>query len=175
MDLKTFALSLLESEGVKASTELVPVLRQAHAALIVLHLVQRTNHWEASGPSQYGDHQLYERLYDAAAEDMDSFAERVAGVFDPHVLAYGADLIARIETELKVHLEHKTVLERALHAERHTAEALVNAWNALKDEGLIELAPGFVDDLMPALISKREEAIYLLRQRGGEESDISPG
>src|SRR5260221_1323398 len=45
-----------------------------------LYNVNQTHHWTASGDSFFGDHQLFQRLYERAIEDIDSIAEKVIGL-----------------------------------------------------------------------------------------------
>ena len=54
------------------------------ACLRAAHHLYWTRHWMAKGTPFYGDHLLFERLYEARVEEIDGLAELIAGL-------YGAD------------------------------------------------------------------------------------
>ena len=45
------------------------------------HHVYWTLHWQARGPTSYGDHLLYQRLYEARIEEIDGLAEVIAAEY----------------------------------------------------------------------------------------------
>ena len=45
-----------------------------------LATVHQTHHWTAKGDPFYGDHLLYQRLYDAVVVDIDALAEKAVGL-----------------------------------------------------------------------------------------------
>jgi DNA-binding ferritin-like protein len=59
------------------------------AALRGAHHVLWTLHWQARGAPYYGDHLLYQRLYEARVKEIDRVAETIAAL-------YGADKLAAV-------------------------------------------------------------------------------
>lgn len=59
------------------------------ASLRSAHHVYWTLHWQAKGAPYYGDHLLYQRLYEARVKEIDRVAEAVAAL-------YGADKLAAV-------------------------------------------------------------------------------
>src|SRR5574342_884762 len=57
------------------------LLQHSLAALRVTYLMHQQSHWEVSGDSFYGDHQLLQRLYEMAQADVDALAERMVGLY----------------------------------------------------------------------------------------------
>lgn len=51
------------------------------AALRASHHVYWTLHWQAKGAPYYGDHLLYQRLYEARVKEIDRVAEAVAALY----------------------------------------------------------------------------------------------
>lgn len=54
-------------------------------SVLLVHLkflasVHQTHHWTAKGDPYYSDHLLFERLYDAVAEEIDGVAEKAIGL-----------------------------------------------------------------------------------------------
>ena len=124
-----------------------------------------TAHWRARGDSFYGDHLLFERLYDgdpSMDEEIDTLAEKM-------VATYGRDSVltqviwpgstAFIEAGLRSSecpFRQSIFLEEALQA------SIRSTYDTLKAEGKLSLG---MDDFLMGLASERETAVYLLRQR----------
>jgi len=50
------------------------------AALRATTLIHQTNHWQTSGKVFYGDHLLFERLYNQSQDGIDGLAEKALGL-----------------------------------------------------------------------------------------------
>ena len=58
------------------------------ASYKALALIHQHNHWTTKGSSFYGDHLLFEKLYNKALEDLDLAAEKFMGIFGDECLDY---------------------------------------------------------------------------------------
>jgi len=131
------------------------------ASLKAIALIHQHSHWTTKGNSFYGDHLLFERIYNSALENLDLAAEKFMGLFGPDCLHYV------LQTDLlnKVLLKYKGLegepLEMSLTIEKDFLKFSQDAYNCFKDEGKLSLG---LDDMVMAIASKREEAIYLLTQ-----------
>jgi DNA-binding ferritin-like protein len=131
------------------------------ASFKALALVHQHNHWTTKGLSFYGDHLLFEKLYDKALEDLDLAAEKFLGVFGDECLKY--DLQAEF---LNKSLEHYSdmegsPLEMSLAIEKDINQLCKDAYNCFKNEDKLTLG---IDDMLMSLASNREESVYLLQQ-----------
>jgi DNA-binding ferritin-like protein len=123
-----------------------------------LYIIHQGSHWTTSGPSFYGDHLLFERLYKSAQEDADALAERIiglAGVESMKLDKQMSDISVRISTLSSVVLQPEKVEDgciRLITKAIDTAEANGNMTNGL-------------EDLLMSISSNRETALYLLKQR----------
>lgn len=128
-----------------------------------LALVHQNSHWLTKGPSFYGDHLLYERLYKSASEDADAIAERFIGLFGADVLDLGmqAQLIGKTLEKFA----GGDPIETSLKAEKEFILFAEKFYNALDKEGKLTLG---LEDLLPAVASNRETSVYLLQQVAGK-------
>lgn len=135
------------------------------ASLKAVALIHQHSHWTTKGITFYGDHLLFERIYNSALENLDTAAEKFMGLFGPDCLNY------TLQAELlnKVLLKYKGLeasqLERSLSIEKDFIKFSQDAYNCFKDEGKLTLG---LDDMIMAIASKREESVYLLQQPYGK-------
>jgi DNA-binding ferritin-like protein len=137
------------------------VLQQVLAHLKALAWVHWTCHWQVQGDPFYGDHQLFERLYDALPESIDDLAEKI-------VFLYGREAVDPILLEemslqvLKNNLTSKSLYLKALAMEQSLQTLLKSTYTNLKENNLLSLG---MDDFIMSLANKHETHLYLLKQR----------
>lgn len=138
------------------------------ATLKALSLIHQHNHWTTKGIAFYGDHLLFERLYKSTLENLDLAAEKFIGVFGDQCLSY--DL--QVELLAKVMLKYKNLegspMRMSLQAEKDFLKFSKDAYNCFEEEGKLTLG---LDDMVMAIASEREEAVYLLQQSLGEKHE----
>jgi len=131
------------------------------ATLKALSLIHQHNHWTTKGVSFYGDHLLFERLYKSTLENLDLAAEKFIGVLGDQCLGY--DLQA--ELLHKVLLKYKNLegspIQMSLEAEKDFLKFSKDAYNCFEEEGKLTLG---LDDMVMAIASDHEGAVYLLQQ-----------
>src|SRR5574338_1361252 len=68
------------------------------ATLKAIALIHQHNHWTTKGLTFYGDHLLFERLYNSTLKDVDLAAEKFMGLMDDSVLDYDTqnDLLHKV-------------------------------------------------------------------------------
>lgn len=136
------------------------------ATLKALALIHQHSHWLTRGDTFYGDHLLFERLYNSTLENLDLAAEKFIGLMGDACLDYEmqADLLHQVLTKYR-NLEGSPV-EMSLSIEKGFLKLSKDAYEALEAEDKMTLG---LDDMIMAIASKREEAVYLLQQtlKGG--------
>lgn len=145
-------------------------LQHLLALLRTLRWHYHTTHWRVYGKSFYGDHLMFERLYQGEPsldDEIDTLAEKM-------VALYGRDVVASqtIWPEATRSLESaarqsECPYRQALALEEEVQQTLKSAHDTLKAEG--KLTAG-MDDYLIALANERDTAIYLLKQRLSEKS-----
>lgn len=130
-----------------------------------LYILHQQSHWEAQA---YGDHLLFQRLYEDAQTLSDDAAERAKGLCGDKVIFEGEEAIAKkFEPKIKT---LSSLLESSLEIEKAFQVVNQNTYDALKSNDMITLG---LDDLLMSQASQSEVHIYLLQQalKGlGEES-----
>src|SRR5574337_90419 len=131
------------------------------ATLKAMTLIHQHSHWTTKGTGFYGDHLLFMRIYESAQKDLDLAAEKFMGVFGDQCLDY----------DLQNELLHKVLskysnlkgspLQMSLEMEKDFLKFSKEAYNCFEDEGKLTLG---LDDMIMAIASQREEAVYLLQQ-----------
>lgn len=131
------------------------------ASLKAISLIHQHSHWTTRGKAFYGDHLLFERLYKSVLENLDLAAEKFIGLFGDACLDYQlqADLLNKILLKYK-NLEGKP-MEMSLAIEKDFLKFSKDAYNCFEDEGRMTLG---LDDMIMAIASDREGAVYLLQQ-----------
>lgn len=137
------------------------------ATLKAIALVHQHSHWTTKGKPFYGDHLLFERIYKSSLEDLDLAAEKFIGLFGTDCLDYQlqADLLNKVLLRYKG-LEGEP-LAMSLAIEKDFLKFSKDAYNCFEEEGTLTLG---LDDMVMAIASNREGAVYLLQQ-ASKESD----
>jgi len=145
-------------------------LQHLLALLRTLRWHYHTTHWRVQGKSFYGDHLMFERLYQGEPsldDEIDKLGEKM-------VTLYGRDAVASqtIWPEATRSLESAIQqsdcpYRQALALEGEVQQTLKSAYDTLKAEG--KLTAG-MDDYLLALANERDTATYLLKQRLSENT-----
>ena len=152
-----------EAEEEPSSMEL---LQDLLSYLRFVYFMHWTAHWQVQGPTQYEDHLLFQRFYEAMPEEIDGLAEKI-------VAKYGAEAVAlpeqleRMSAEMDFLVEHGeeiSLLRKALMIEETLQEDIQNVLDVL--EARMDMTPG-MNDFLSALANDHETNIYLLQQRTG--------
>jgi DNA-binding ferritin-like protein len=131
------------------------------ASLKGMALIHQHSHWSTRGVAFYGDHLLFERLYNSALKDLDLAAEKFIGLLGDEVLDYDLqnELLHGVLQKYK-NLEGSP-LEMSLAMEKDFLKFSLQAYHAFEDADKLTLG---MDDMLMAIASQREESVYLLQQ-----------
>lgn len=130
------------------------------AALKNLYLMHQHHHWISKGENFYGDHLLFQRIYEGVSEDLDLAAEKFMGVFGDAALDYSVQnkILSGL---LNKYEESDSLIEKSLKAEKDFIKLCDTMYKTLKSLDKMTLG---LDDMIMSIASKREEAVYLLQQ-----------
>jgi DNA-binding ferritin-like protein len=165
------AQPMIVVQGALAAWSLVPCpeLAVVLVRLKALAELHQSHHWTAQGDHFYGDHLLFERLYNAVVGEVDAVAERAVGaggamnVLVGHVAQQVADLLA---TQPASTIPSSADLAKAsLAAEREFVTVLDALIVSLRENG--RATHGTVN-LLEDVASTHESHVYLLQQRVGQ-------
>ena len=147
--LRAVAQDAMDDEACKLLSTYVAFTR-------ALGLLHQQNHWIAQ---DYGDHLLFERLYDESQELADGAAERVMGLCNKLSLEGAESVIAQRFAAKEESLVG--CLESSLAIEKAFQDVCKKTYDTLKEKDMITLG---LDDMIMGQASDGETHIYLLQQ-----------
>jgi len=157
-------LSTSEPKKVEVSAEMV----MEFLACLKLNLsYTQAAHWVSKGDSSYGDHLLYERLYDEDVEEIDKYAEKFIpmtgeeAVNPANVLSVAADRMSKV-ANFSAGMSGEELAEGVLRCEKYVLAELEKLHESLKNTNDMTLG---LEDLLPEMHSLHESHVYLVSQR----------
>jgi len=132
------------------------------ALLRAVQVIHQNAHWNVKGETYYGDHLLFQRLYEAVGAEIDTLAEKITAMFGSYCVS-SSDQASRIESFVS-DWEHTypCYVTRSLYAEKQLQIIFKEAYDFLDECGTLSLG---MDDFLMAAANAHETAIYLLQQR----------
>lgn len=148
-----------------APSNVVNALIAVHVALRVEEMLFHVYHWRSKGADYYGDHLLYQRLYQARAEEIDRIGEVLVALGGVSSVAPGATIVGMQDLAARVEATQGTDAVKGLALVNETLRR-VNDANALLGKGPYTLS---VNNVLAGFADKHLEALYLLKQRAERE------
>lgn len=136
--------------------------------LRALSMLHHTHHWQTQGPQFYGDHLLYQRLYELADGQIDLVGEKAVGlgsselVMPRHSLENMRRYIEAVEDGDILDGISLKMAKRSLLAEKSFITAGEKMMDQLKSKGLLTRG---VEQLLGTILDEHEGVLYLLKQR----------
>ncbi len=166
---------ILCAQHIKSDFGEIPIsgLAALLAFLRAESMVHQAHHWQARGENSYGDHLMFERLYDGVVEDIDKIAERMVG--SGHALLASPVLHAK-HTSAVIQIfcggspPNPTPDENVFTSLRAVLETLVLlklVYVGLEQKGALSHG---LDNLLQGVADKHEEHVYLLKQRASQKT-----
>lgn len=132
-----------------------------------LAFVHQTHHWIAQSDSFYGDHKLFEQLYDAVVKEIDTVAEKAVGLGNEQ----NVNMKLQVAQLLKLccaYCSPQTVpnssdlAKASLNAEFNFLKLIKATYERMKENGTE--TPG-VENMLQDLFDAHEKHVYLLKRR----------
>lgn len=131
------------------------------ALMRAMYMHYQTAHWQTSGSDFYGDHLLFQRLYETLEEEIDMTAEKLIGLDGNEFV----DLSFQLNWT-KIYGEYlateSCLVKRSLQLERVFQSVLARSYELLDSIDVLTLG---LDDFLMSLASSHESHLYLLQQR----------
>jgi DNA-binding ferritin-like protein len=144
-------ISISKTAQEKEADELCELLSTYVAMLKSMYLCHQRSHWESRS---YGNHLLFQRLYEEVQEMADDAAEKTIGLCG-YIIHGNVCFMAN-----KVH-EGNDPISASLKIEELFQELSKTLYDTLKEKDLLTLG---LDDMIMSMASKSEVHIYLLKQ-----------
>lgn len=120
-------------------------------------------HWQVSGDNYYGDHLLFQRLYESVDKEIDPVAEKAIGLTnDPSTISpiQHSNLVSKYLAKFADGAEDG--IHASLRAERGLLDLILQIKAALEHQG--KLTDG-LDNMLQGVADTHEGHVYLLQQR----------
>jgi DNA-binding ferritin-like protein len=132
-----------------------------------LALVHQTHHWIAKGDAFYGDHQLFNRLYDKVVEEIDSVAERAVGMGGEQNVRLDLQVaqlykLVRSSEASQTVPQNSGLARQSLVAECNFQKIIKAMCLSMKEDR--SETPG-IENLLQGIADTHESHIYLLKRR----------
>jgi len=132
-----------------------------------LALVHQTHHWTAKGDPYYGDHLLFERLYNETEAEIDGVAEKSIGLGNEQNVDINLQASQLNELVTSLHAgqalpEESELAKRSLEAERSFIKVVSAMLASLKQTNA--MTDG-VENMLQGIVDAHESHVYLLRRR----------
>jgi len=135
--------------------------------LRALSMLHHTHHWQTKGSQFYGDHLLYQRLYELADGQIDMVGEKAVGLGSPELVDYKHSLenmnryLAAVESGDIMDAPALKMAKRSLLAEKSFITAGEKMMDQLKSKGLLTRG---VEQLLGTILDQHDGVLYLLTQ-----------
>lgn len=130
------------------------------AYLRSMYLAYQTAHWQITGDPAYGNHLLFQRLYEGVQGEVDTLAEKMVGMFGS-VAVDLAQQAALMDTVQQGFSQVADLHERGIRMEEDLQSILKEVYDAIKALGTMTLG---LDDYLMATASAHDTNLFLLQQ-----------
>lgn len=147
-------------------------LPYSQLSVLLVHLkylqsIHQNHHWTAKGDPFYGDHLMFQRLYDTVTEEIDGVAEKTVGLgtTDNVNLQLQMTQIAQLLQSYGMSQtipQASELAKRSLMAEMNFLAVLSELMCSLKES--CQTTPG-LDNMLAGIADVHESHVYLLKQR----------
>jgi DNA-binding ferritin-like protein len=136
-------------------------LHNVFSDLYALYVLSQSAHWCAKGEMYYGDHLLFQRMYETIATEIDLVAEKMLGTGEKDNLLTPKSIIIGAAKSITM-MTNGSDASALMIAE---TKFLTNLVSVLSDASLSE----GVKNMLQGIADKHEEHVYLLSRRLGAE------
>ena len=136
------------------------LLKEVLSLLRAQRWLFQTLHWQVEGKDYYEKHLLFQRLYEALDEEIDTLAEKLVGYFGSDVVS-AADSMEKSQKWLAGWKDSGDPIATALRAEKQLQALLRRTYDVMNQKKELSLG---LDDFLMATASAHETHLYLLGQ-----------
>lgn len=139
-------------------TAAIGMLNEYVAMLRLITLIHKHSHWKCKAPEFYGNHLLFERIYNNANDRADAAAEKLIGLYGNDALKH--DTQTKLMNKLNKYTSEDHI-QNSLDAEKDFISMAKELYDKLKEVGELTLG---LDDLIMSQANEAEVSVYLLNQ-----------
>lgn len=160
-DVETTEAPEVGEESAEQTGDAPGMLCHILGMLMAMRQNYHSSHWQVGGPNFYGDHLMFERLYESVEGDIDTLGEKI-------VAKYGSDQVDGSKlSQIQAHYvgdwsQEQDPVQRGLASEKMFQSTVKGVYDSLKQSGELSLG---LDDFLMTMADSHETNEYLLGQR----------
>jgi DNA-binding ferritin-like protein len=135
------------------------ILQEVLAVLNAVYWSHQHSHWQVKGDNYYGNHLLFQRLYENTQDEIDSLGEKLVAYFGEDAVAQ-KDIFDKTKKWMDK-WDKEDPLKRGIVAEETLQKVFKTAYDSLKKKNDMSLG---LDDFIMATANAHETHLYLLGQ-----------
>lgn len=124
------------------------------------YMLYQNIHWEVSGPPFYGNHLLFQRLYESVQQDVDNLAEKVVAHFGVQAVAM-RKAMPEMDAFCRRWCQVESLSARAMVSEADFQRLVQKTLSVLETEGRLTIG---VANLLEEMADRHETNMYLIQQ-----------
>lgn len=145
----------------------LPELSVLLVQLNYLSFLHRVHHWQTKGDPFYGDHLLFQRLYEETQNEVDVVAEKAVGLgstenVNPQLIMSQVQMMLQGYGMSSTIPQPSELARRSLTAETNFLVTMDVLVEALKSTGVLTRG---LDNMLAGMADTHEGHVYLLKQR----------
>jgi len=156
---KTF-MKFLQQKDATIAESTVEILQDLLSLLKAQDWNYQTTHWQVEGDDYYGNHLLFQRLYEALDEEIDTLGEKIVAYFGADKVN-SPDIITKTHEWIDKWKGTDNFVKRAILSEEDMQKMFKASYDALKERDDLSLG---LDDFLMATANAHETNLYLLGQ-----------
>ena len=163
--IKTSQEIELKDKEVKKSGPSVESAQKLISCLRIVSQISQHSHWVTKGTNYYGDHLLFERIYNDVVLEVDGFAEKMvclAGEESANPIKIAELVNENISKYMGEGTSPEVLINNVLNASKYLMEEITFLYSELESSDGLSLG---LDDMLTAMHSSHETHVYLLEQR----------
>ena len=134
------------------------------SGLYALAVATQSAHWRSLGESFYGDHLMYQRMYDDVVHELDAVAEKFMGVVGDATILDPARLLTTVSAAVQQMVTPGDLAASLLIAQRNFLKRVCALTDVLHVSG--QCTPG-IENMLQGISDAHEKHVYLLLRRVG--------
>jgi DNA-binding ferritin-like protein len=137
------------------------------AYLEFLNKVHHTHHWISKGDPFYGDHLLFQRLYETVQDEIDMVAEKAVGLgttsnVDLNLITSQCHRLVQSYGPTSTIPQSTDLFRRSYQSEMTFLKVTGKIVESLNEQGIMTRG---LDNMIGGIEDKHESHVYLLKQR----------
>ncbi len=153
-------MQFVQEKSTSAKTNTIDSLKELLGLLRAQYWNYQSSHWQSKGNNFYGNHLLFQRLYESVPEQIDTLAEKLVGYFDEKAVD-SVDSITKAQNWIKKWSKTDDIVKRAIESEKDFQKFLKQSYDQIKTNDDMHLG---LDDFLMSISSDHDTNMYLLQQ-----------